>query len=77
MTDTDRAILELESRWYRHAGSKQQAVRELGLVETHYWQRLNRLLDDPEATAEFPELVNRLRRLRDARARQRGRRPAA
>jgi hypothetical protein len=71
MDDLDRAVLELESCWYRHAGTKEAAARELGLGGTAYWQRLNRLLGDAEAAAEFPELVNRLRRLRARRLRQR------
>lgn len=38
---------------------------------TAYYQRLNRLLDNPDALAYSPMLVRRLTRLRDARRRQR------
>jgi hypothetical protein len=67
-----RAILELESRWWRGAGAKQQAIRdELGLSDTRYYQLLSELLDDPAAVAAEPALVNRMRRARDARRRAR------
>ncbi|WP_406113248.1 DUF3263 domain-containing protein [Kitasatospora purpeofusca] len=64
----DRAVLALEARSWRTAGAKERAVREeLGLSSTRYYQLLNGLLDRPEALAHAPVLVNRLRRVRDAR----------
>ncbi|MFC5667237.1 DUF3263 domain-containing protein [Kitasatospora misakiensis] len=64
----DRAVLALEGRSWRTAGAKERAVREeLGLSSTRYYQLLNALLDRPEALAHAPVLVNRLRRVRDAR----------
>lgn len=72
MNDTDRAILAFESEWWREAGNKERSIRErFGLSATRYYQRLNRLLDEPEALAQQPALVNRLLRLRDSRADQR------
>lgn len=47
---------------------KEVVIREL--FDEHaaaYYQRLNGLLDNPEALAYSPMLVRRLRRLRDAR----------
>lgn len=68
MNDTDHAILAFESEWWRYAGNKERGIRErFGLSANRYYQRLNRLLDEPEALAEQPTLVNRLLRLRDAR----------
>lgn len=68
MNDTDHAILAFESEWWRYAGNKERVIRErFGLSANRYYQRLNRLLDQPEAMAEQPTLVNRLLRLRDAR----------
>lgn len=68
MNDTDRAILAFESEWWRYAGNKERVIRErFGLSANRYYQRLNRLLDQPEAMAEQPTLVNRLLRLREAR----------
>jgi Protein of unknown function (DUF3263) len=70
LSDADKALLDLESRRFRQSGRKVAAiVEELGLSQVRYYQRLNQLIDDPEALAYSPVLVNRLRRLRDQRAR--------
>jgi hypothetical protein len=70
LSDADKALLELEARRFRQPGRKVAAIDEkLGLSEVRYYQRLNQLIDDPEALAYSPVLVNRLRRLRDKRAR--------
>ncbi|WP_344659129.1 DUF3263 domain-containing protein [Catenulispora subtropica] len=72
LTDRDRAILAFEKQWWRHAGSKEQAIRERFAVSaTRYYQMLNALLDDEAALAAEPEVVKRLRRLRAARQRAR------
>lgn len=72
LTDRDRAILAFEKQWWRHAGSKEQAIRErFGVSATRYYQMLNALLDDERALAHEPEVVKRLRRLRAARQRAR------
>jgi hypothetical protein len=64
------AILEFEKKWWRHAGAKEQAIRdEFGLSSTRYYQLLNGLLDNPLALAHDPVLVGRLRRLRASRTR--------
>jgi hypothetical protein len=63
-----KQILAFERRWWRHAGAKEQAIRDtFGLTTTRYYQLLNRLLDEPAALAEDPVLVARLRRLRASR----------
>lgn len=65
MTDLEQAILEVESRFWRHAGAKEDHVRQhLDLTPIAYYQRLNALLDRPEALAEAPLVVNRLRAVR-------------
>jgi hypothetical protein len=65
-------ILVFELRWWRHAGAKEQAIRDtFGLSPTRYYQLLNRLLDQPAALAHDPVLVSRLRRLRASRTRSR------
>ncbi|SFT52319.1 Protein of unknown function [Actinopolyspora lacussalsi subsp. righensis] len=72
MNDTDRAILAFENEWWRHSGTKERLIQErFGLSAIRYYQRLNRLLDDPEALAASPALVNRLLRVREGRAWQR------
>ena len=72
LSDTDRAILDLErQRWKYPAKKEERALAELRLTPTRYHVRLNALLDNPEAEAVEPVLVRRLRRLRDARRAQR------
>lgn len=67
MTDDDKAMIEFERHWWKHAGAKVAAIRErFGLGATNYYQRLNRLIDTQEALAFDPVTVNRLRRLRSA-----------
>jgi hypothetical protein len=72
LSERDREILAFERHWWKYAGAKEQAVRELfGMSATRYYQVLNALLDRPEALAADPMLVKRLRRLRAARQRAR------
>jgi hypothetical protein len=67
-------ILAFEGRWWKHAGSKEQAVRDtFGVSSTRYYHLLNGLLDNPAALEHDPVLVGRLRRLRSTRARTRRR----
>lgn len=76
LTDRERAILDFESgpHW-TYAGAKEQEIRRLFDVSaTRYYQLLNALLERPEALAYAPMTVKRLRRLRAARAADRGRR---
>jgi hypothetical protein len=66
----DKEILAFERLWWRVAGAKEQAIRDVfRITPIHYYALLNRLLDHPGAQAEDPVLVGRLRRLRQARAR--------
>jgi Protein of unknown function (DUF3263) len=68
----DREILTFERQWWKYAGAKEQAVRELfDMSATRYYQVLNALIDTPAALAADPLLVKRLRRLRASRQRQR------
>jgi hypothetical protein len=72
LTDRDRKMLAFERQWWKHAGSKEQAIRDLfAITSTRYYQALNGLLDNPAALAYDPMLVARLRRLRATRARTR------
>jgi hypothetical protein len=68
----DREILAFERQWWKYAGAKEQAIRELfDMSATRYYQVLNSLIDTPEALVADPMLVKRLRRLRASRQRQR------
>ncbi len=67
-----REILAFEGQWWKYAGAKEQAIRELfNMSATRYYQVLNALVDMPEALAADPLLVKRLRRLRTSRQRTR------
>ncbi|GAA5145379.1 DUF3263 domain-containing protein [Pseudonocardia eucalypti] len=68
----EHEILAFEARWWKYAGAKEQAVRELfNLSPTRYYQILNALLEKPAALSVDPMLVKRLRRLRVSRKRTR------
>jgi hypothetical protein len=72
LTRRDRDILAFERQWWKYAGAKEQAIRELfDMSATRYYQVLNALIDTPAALTADPMLVKRLRRLRASRQRQR------
>ncbi|GII97665.1 uncharacterized protein DUF3263 [Sediminihabitans luteus] len=72
LDERSRAILDFERQWWKYAGAKEQAVRELfDLSATRYYQTLNALIDTPEALEHDPMLVKRLRRMRSTRHRAR------
>jgi len=74
LTEREEQILAFEAKWWKHAGAKEQAIRDaFGLSSTRYYQLLNGLLDNPAAVERDPVLVGRLRRLRSTRARTRRR----
>ena len=68
LTDLETRILEFERNWWRFAGAKESAIKELfDLTAPRYYQLLNDLIDREDALAAAPMLVKRLRRLREAR----------
>jgi hypothetical protein len=72
LTARECEILAFERQWWKYAGAKEQAVRELfDMSGTRYYQLLNALIDRPEALAHDPMLVKRLRRMRQTRQRAR------
>ena len=72
LSDRDREIIAFERQWWKYAGAKEQAIRELfDMSATRYYQVLNTLLDNPAALEADPMLVKRLRRMRAARQRAR------
>ncbi|HEV8420680.1 MAG TPA: DUF3263 domain-containing protein [Actinomycetota bacterium] len=65
-------ILDFERNWWKVSVRKELAVRtRFGISAARYYQLLNRLIDQPEALEYDPMLVQRLRRLREARRRRR------
>ena len=72
LSERDRQILAFERQWWRYAGAKEQAIRDLfDMSATRYYQVLNALIDEPAALRHDPMLVKRLRRMRSARQRAR------
>ncbi len=72
LTEREQEVLAFERQWWKYAGAKEQAVRELfDMSATRYYQVLNALIDRPEALTFDPMLIKRLRRLRAARQRAR------
>ncbi|MDP9398891.1 MAG: DUF3263 domain-containing protein [Actinomycetota bacterium] len=78
LSEREREILAFERQWWKYAGAKEQAIRELfEMSATRYYQLLNALIDRPDALVHDPMLVKRLRRLRSERQRQRSARRAS
>jgi hypothetical protein len=68
LTELESRILEFERNWWRFAGAKESAIKELfDLTAPRYYQLLNDLIDREDALEASPMLVKRLRRLREAR----------
>ncbi len=68
LTDLENQILDFEKNWWRFAGAKESAIKELfNLSAPGYYQLLNDLIDRDDALVASPMLVKRLRRLREAR----------
>jgi len=72
LTRRECDILAFERQWWKYAGAKEEAIRDLfSMSATRYYQVLNALVDRPEALAADPMLVKRLRRLRASRQKAR------
>ncbi|WP_202911431.1 DUF3263 domain-containing protein [Segeticoccus rhizosphaerae] len=72
LSERDREIIAFERQWWKYAGAKEQAIRELfDMSSTRYYQVLNSLIDSQAALEADPMLIKRLRRLRASRQRAR------
>jgi len=68
LSELEIKLLDFERNWWRHAGLKESAIKELfNLTPPTYYQMLNNLIDRNEALLAEPILVKRLRRIRDTR----------
>lgn len=75
LTVRDHMTLRLAfARFGYTAVQARRALDELGYSETRFWQRVGWLIQQPAAEQAYPTDVRRLRRLHEARARQRARR---
>lgn len=72
LTHLESKILEFEGQWWKFAGAKESAIKELfDMTPPAYYQLLNNLIDRDDALFAAPMLVKRLRRLREARTNSR------
>jgi len=68
LSELEARILEFEGTWWKFAGAKESAIKELfDLSAPRYYRLLNDLIDRQDALIAAPMLVKRLRRLREAR----------
>jgi hypothetical protein len=68
LSELEIKMLDFERQWWRYAGAKESAIKELfDLSAPRYYQLLNDLIDRDDALEASPMLVKRLRRLREAR----------
>lgn len=72
LSEYQAAILSFEREWWAMPGSKEVEIRQrFDISTTRYYQILNALIDTEAALVHDPLLVKRLRRLREARQRER------
>ncbi len=58
-------MLAFERQHWQFAGAKERAIQdEFGLSATSYYQRLNRIINDPASLEIDPVTVRRLQRIR-------------
>lgn len=68
LTVRDTTMLDFERSWWKHAGAKDEEIREqFEMTSVRYYAALNALIDQPEALAHDPMVVRRLRRRRERR----------
>ncbi len=69
MSPLQRMIIDFEQTYWHRLDSKENAIREtFDMTPVRYYQLLLELIDEPEALAAEPLLVNRLRRIANSRA---------
>ena len=68
LSDLEVRILDFERQWWKYAGAKDAAIKDLFQISAkEYYELLNNLIDRDDALAASPLLIKRLRRLREAR----------
>ncbi len=61
LSDLEVRILDFERQWWKYAGAKDAAIKELFDLSTRgYYELLNNLIDREDALAASPLLVKRL-----------------
>jgi hypothetical protein len=68
LTELEIRILDFEGQWWKFAGAKESAIKELfDMTPPAYYQLLNNLIDRDDALLAAPMLVKRLGGLREPR----------
>jgi len=68
LTAEDREILAFEQHWWTFPDAKETQTRaRFGLTMAHYCNRLDWIIEQPEALVLDPLVVRRLRRQRSGR----------
>jgi hypothetical protein len=58
LTRREHDILAFERQWWKYAGAKEEAIKDLfGMSATAYYRVLNALVDRPEALAADPSVA--------------------
>jgi hypothetical protein len=72
LTDLEKDVLAFERLRFQYQGAKAEAIFDRFPLTAHrYYQLVRSLLDRPEALQHDPQLVMRLRRVREQRAARR------
>jgi hypothetical protein len=72
LSDTHRAIIDLERTWWTEPGPKERRIREaLAMSPSAYYRALVGLLDDDDAMTYDPLVIRRVQRTRERRLRSR------
>lgn len=72
LSELAQKILEVEQDYRKFGKNRDEAIRKhVGVTPTRYYLYLGTLLDDEEFYYANPPLVDRLKRLRDERLRER------
>lgn len=72
LTSIEEKVLTIEESWWKLAPTKDRAItQELGISPMKYYIILSRMLEDKRVWKAKPVLVDRLQRLRDAKADER------
>lgn len=72
LSEREWQILAFERQWWKRAGAKEKAIRELfDMPASRYYQQLNALVNRPAALRADPMLIKRLRKVRASRQRVR------
>jgi hypothetical protein len=69
LTDTEMQIIDMAAASYKYQGARESDIQSTFGNVTHFYQRLNRIIDTEAALAYDPYTVNRIRGTRRSRAR--------